>query len=154
MKFKKVFIIIRNREHYIAVCNELERLGYKADALYGWDGVYNTPEVISTTSTGEYTDFHTTGVVRGLIASGHVQVHRTRHLRKILGHHTTSQDALSKLEVLPRSTTPSKSLSAPYGAYNDARVPNGTIVQTLSKYWQLGVRIVKAAVSKIVKHFK
>lgn len=154
MKFKKVFIIIHNREHYIAVCNELERLGYKADTLYGWDGVHNTPKVISTFGTGMYTDFHTTHIIPGLIAGGHIQVKRTRHLREILGQHTTSQDALSTLEVLPRRTTPPKSLSAPYGAYNDVRVPDGTIVQTLSKYWQLGVQFVKAAVSKIVKHFK
>ena len=154
MKFKKVFIIIRNREHYIAVCNELERLGYKACSIYGWDNVLVKPTVIVTYLTGLYTDFCTIESINYFSVHGHKQVKRTRQLRKVLGHHTTSHDALSTLEVLPRSTTPPKSLSAPYGAYNDARVPDGTIVQTLNKYWQLGVQIIKSAVSKIVKHFK
>lgn len=150
MKFKKVFIIIRNREHYIAVCNELERLGYTAGYLFNPENC-----IISTSLSGTYLDWaNTSNTLTWLKDTRHVQVKRTHQLRKVLGHHTTSQDALSTLEVLPRSTTPPKSLIAPYGAYNDARVPDGTIVQTFSKYWQLGVQIVKAAVSKIVKHFK
>lgn len=150
MKFKKVFIIIRNHEHYIAVCNELERLGYEAGYMFN-----EYTGIITTSIGGSYLDWDNTPErIKWLKSIGFVQVHRTRHLRKILGHHTISQDALSTLEVLPRSTTPPKSLIAPYGAYNDARVPDGTIVQTFSKYWQLGVQIVKAAVSKIVKHFK
>lgn len=150
MKFKKAFIIIRNHEHYIAVCNELERLGYKAGYLFKQSNC-----IISTSLSGTYLDWdNNSSTLSWLKDTRHIQVKRTRRLRKILGHHTTSQDALSKLEVLPRSTTPPKSVSAPYGAYNDVRVPDGTIVQTLSKYWQAGVQIVKAAVSKIVKHFK